>query len=253
MTMSENFSGNHNSIKRKEYNNKSLEDIHNFDVISSEKIDLVRVSFLKKNDRNIKICSSLFRDWTPEHMIKIREHRPEFCLFVRELLTKHLLFGPPRSFRFSKFRNTGPNITNLFENAFSNIAYLFRNTSPNMKICQQFEWLKFLKLPKYQLQNNNSRHERERKRQINMSEIYLSGHNRMRERESISESQSYTSCSWVWKGWGFVRSFLEQKFFLRVWGCTINYVECLRIILILFGGSKEIFSVSKIRNRDPKK
>jgi len=56
--MSESLFGNHNSISREKYNNKSLEEVHSFDVVFSlEEIDLLRVSFLKKMAKKIKsVC-----------------------------------------------------------------------------------------------------------------------------------------------------------------------------------------------------
>ncbi|CAL5417267.1 unnamed protein product [Camellia sinensis] len=47
MTMRGSFFGNHNSSRQEEYNNKSSEEIHNFDVVlSSEEIDFVRGSLI---------------------------------------------------------------------------------------------------------------------------------------------------------------------------------------------------------------
>ncbi|THG20923.1 hypothetical protein TEA_024627 [Camellia sinensis var. sinensis] len=44
MTMSGNFPSNHNSIRREDYNNKSLEEVHSFDVVlNSEEIGLVNL------------------------------------------------------------------------------------------------------------------------------------------------------------------------------------------------------------------
>ncbi|CAL5436202.1 unnamed protein product [Camellia sinensis] len=43
MTMSESFSGNYNFMRQEEYNNKSSEEVHNFDgVFNLEEIGLVR-------------------------------------------------------------------------------------------------------------------------------------------------------------------------------------------------------------------
>ncbi|KAL7263471.1 hypothetical protein ACSBR1_001595 [Camellia fascicularis] len=80
--MSRSFSGNYNSIKQEEYDNKSSEEIHSFDVVLSlEEIELVRDD--GESNRSSKVGSEFMIDYSNEFVT--HESRDELIWWARDV------------------------------------------------------------------------------------------------------------------------------------------------------------------------